>query len=255
MAPRKRRKAYLDPGSVSRMPKSTKWLLDHPRDGAARAPRAHVPSPIASTRSSSTSPVKTRVDQICNESEHLDSTSEEDSDEDCSDFTDSEYANSDASVTPPASPFPASEDCFPTDNSAGPSCDPEGTDAYLCDPIIDGGTLTRARRSETAEDFRGLPAYLSSAKTSRARLPRQQTRSKRRRESSSDVDTVEAAPTLCTSPSDTATAEKNTANEGTEVTKNVEVARQTTEPYAVPRSFKSWKHTFVAWNGDFSATS
>ncbi|KAL1479656.1 hypothetical protein MTO96_051678 [Rhipicephalus appendiculatus] len=143
MAPRKRRKVYLDPGSDSRIPKSTKWFLDHPRDGTARAPRAHVPSSIASTRSSPTSPINSRGDQIYNASEHLDSTSEEDSDEDCSDFTDSECTHSDASVTPPASPFSAGEDCFPTDNSAGPSCDPEGTDAYLCDPFIDGGTVTR----------------------------------------------------------------------------------------------------------------
>lgn len=129
MAPRKRRKVYLDPGSDSRMPKSTKWLLDHPRDGAVRAPRGHVPSSL--TRSSATSPVNSRGDQICSESEHLDSTSEEGSDEYCSDFTDSEYTTSDETVMPPASPFSAGEDCFPTDNIAGPSCDPEDTDAYV----------------------------------------------------------------------------------------------------------------------------
>ena len=95
------------------------------------------------------------------------------------------------------------------------------SDIVRVDQWIIGGAVVTSQRDvlklrpdAVPRIFDGLPAYLSSAKTIQTRLPRQQTRSKRRLEPSPDVETVEAAPTLCTSPSDTATADNNAANEG-----------------------------------------
>ncbi|XP_070378134.1 uncharacterized protein [Dermacentor albipictus] len=139
MAPRKRRKVYLDPGSSSSMPKSTKWLLHHPLGAAPRTPKGHK-SPMTSTRSP-TSPANSLEDQICDESTYTDLTREKDSDEDCSDFSDGEHPTSDASFSQPVS---AKEDCLPGENSACPSGDPKHIDAdELCEPFIEGGTVTR----------------------------------------------------------------------------------------------------------------
>lgn len=57
--------------------------------------------------------------------------------------------------------------------------------------------------------FHGLPAYLSSAKMFRARLP-----TKRRKEPSAELEIVEAATALCMRPFGRAAIDNDGVNEG-----------------------------------------
>ncbi|XP_077498109.1 uncharacterized protein LOC144108800 [Amblyomma americanum] len=136
MAPRKRRKVYLDPGSSNVVPKSTRWILDNRQD---RVPRTSTVRVLPAVPSRSPPDDMSEDNHRSSDDEHWSSPQSDDFSDVCTEDT----GMSDDSFTPPTSPFSVEGDWCEEEHCENSDAGPRYSDEKLSVPFIDGGTITR----------------------------------------------------------------------------------------------------------------